>query len=658
MKKLIQLLVCWGLFLVGINASAQTVSTATDNAGNSIAVGTIDPNWVITAGPIGPNVARRVTSHGAWQPTPAAFNSGWINNTGNLNNSVPGVYTFERTFTVPAGMASFSTNFSVACDDVFQNLWLVRPNGTTIPLTLPTNSYFLQPVGAYTETGPAPGTWKIRAQVNFVDQIGAFILAGDIQMICGPPPCNCTQLQPTFIYSMDQQCVGHFSPSGTIPSCLTNLQYSWKVNGVSAGTGAAFNYPFPGNGNYNICLTVTGTAPNGTTCSREYCKVVNITGCQCKCDDLQASFDYNLDPQCTGNFNSNSTVPACLSNVSYNWYVNGIFQGSGATYSYPFPGNGNYTVCLTVTGTAPDGTVCTKTYCKDVQVTGCEPCNCEDLLPTLNYQQTTSNPCSVLFYAGGTTPACLQNLTYKWYSNNVLIGTTSTLNYSFPGNGVYNICLIVTGTKPDGTTCTKEVCKEVAINGCNAFCSCSQIQPNFIANISGCAGTFTASGTVPACLQNVTYTWSVNGMGVGNNATLNYTFPGSGSYNVCLMITGMANGVFCERIVCRTINVNCLQVPPNGKAAPRHTLEQTMSVYPNPADEQLNIQFDLKKSGQVILLVKSIDGKELERKTLTAEVGTQHFELKLPSTLSSGIVFVEVLADGQRTVRKVEVLKK
>lgn len=657
MKKLIQLLVCWGLFLAGNNVSAQPLSTGTDFAGNAIAVGATDPSWVITAGPIGPNVARRVTSHGAWQPTPAAFNACWINNTGNLNNSVPGIYTFERTFTVPTGLASFTTNLSVACDDVFQNLWLVRPNGTTIPLTLPANSYFLQPVAAYTETSPAAGTWKIRAQVNFIDQIGAFIVAGEINVLCGPPPCNCSQLQPSFIWSMDQQCVGHFSPSGTIPSCLTNVQYSWKVNGTPAGTGAAFNYPFPGNGVYTICLTVTGTLPTGATCSREYCKDVTVTGCQCKCEDLQASFDVNLNPQCTGNFTSTSTVPSCLHNVTYNWYVNGIFQGSGATYSYPFPGNGNYNVCLIVTGTTPDGIVCTKEVCKNVKVEGCEPCNCQDLIPVINFQTSTSNPCKVLFYAGGTAPACLQNLTYKWYANGVLIGTGSSLNYSFLSDGTYNICLIVTGTKPDGTTCTREVCKNITITGCSTFCNCSQLQPNFVANISGCSGTFTASGFIPACLQNVTYTWSVNGMNVGSSSTLNYNFPGSGTYTVCLMVMGMINGQLCERVVCRQITVNCGIVTPSGRTAPK-TLEQTVNVYPNPADEQVKIDFDLKKSGQVSVLLKSIDGKVLTSETVKAESGAQHFELKVPQTVASGMIFVEVLAEGQRIVRKVEVLKK
>lgn len=664
MKKLLRSLLCLVLLLAGNHLSAQNVSTAIDNNGASIAVGVTDPNWVVVAGPAGAGTTKRIPSFpNAWVLTPIALtNAGWINQSGGLTNTIPGNYTLERSFTISGTITSFTTNLKVAFDDELLSLVLVDPSGGVIPLsyaTTPTPLYSLTPVGTYTQLLPATGTWKIRAVLHAVDNFAGFMLSGDIKTTCGPLPCDCDAFNPSFLYTLDTACAGHFSLSGNVPACLQNVAYEWQVNGITVGTGNTLDYYFPGNGTYTICLIATAWTPDGKPCYKEYCKEVKITGCDCKCEDLKPSFLYTLDQQCTGHFSQNGTIPSCLHNVTYNWSVNGTLVGSGLTFDYLFPADGTYNVCLVVTGTMPDGTICSKEYCEHVQIINCKPCKCQDLQPDFSSLFNFNNHCKVFFHALGLVPSCLQNVTYSWYANNVLMGVGTTLNYNFPGDGHYNVCLVVTGTLPNGGACEQQICHDVEIVNCSP-CNCSLLQPNFIANVTGCDAALIASGSIPACMIDPTFVWKLNGSIIGTGSTLNYTFPGNGTYDVCLEVVGVINGVECHKKICRKVTItNCTMLAPN-KAAPGKgdLLGESVKLYPNPANDVLTVEFRPESAGEVTILLKSIDGRELLRKSVSATASLQRFDLKVPSSVVSSMIFVEIHTSGQRIIRKVEVLRK
>ncbi len=555
-------MVCLGMvFLTGSNLLAQNVSTGTDNAGNSIPVGAVDPNWVITAGPVMPT-AYRVVSHPSWEPTPVlGTNAGWINGTGTLYNNPPGIYTFERSFTISNSISSFTTNFDVAVDDVLLTLELIDPTGAAIPLAPPPSSPFLQPVPNYTQVAPMMGTWKIRARVFFADPLGGWLLSGYIRTTCGDEPCNCEDLQPIFDYTINL-CEGTFYAGGDIPDCLHDIKYDWYVNGSYVGSGTPFTYTFPGNGSYTVCLKVSGVTADGTKCEKEFCKSISITDCDCDCSQLQPNFDFIVD-QCKGIFYAGGNIPDCLSDVKYDWYVNGWYVGSGTPFSYVFPSNGTYVVCLVISGTMPDGSICSKEFCREIKVKNCG-CNCDQLQPTFDY---VIDLCKGIFTAGGNIPTCLQNVKYDWYVNGGYVGSGTPFSYTFSGNGTYVVCLRVSGIMPDGSKCEKEFCREVTITDCG--CHCEQLQPNFDFIIDQCKGIFYAGGNIPACLTNIKYDWFVNGGFVGSGTPFSYIFPGNGTYLVCLKISGtMPDGSICSKEFCKEVTItdcgcNCEELQPN-----------------------------------------------------------------------------------------------
>lgn len=186
MKKMYLILLT---FFIGFCSMAQiNVSTST-NAGAYVTPPNQDPNWVVS-GQSGPSAQAYAQQSypGFWQPTPInVTNAGWINPSPNQSEDTPGVYTFERSFSIDTCTATFACNFSVAWDDILVSLVLVRPDATTIPLTWVANSqpYFLSNPITNVINSPATGIWKIRAKVKYIDELGGFMLSGYINPTLG-----------------------------------------------------------------------------------------------------------------------------------------------------------------------------------------------------------------------------------------------------------------------------------------------------------------------------------------------------------------------------------------------------------------------------------------------------------------------------------------
>jgi len=539
------------------------ISTGIDNSGNAIALGALDPNWTISAGPGGPATHRVASFSGYWQPTPVGLtNACWINSTGTYNDPI-GIETFDRDFVIPSGVGSFTTAFGIAWDDALMSLELIPPIGSAIPLVVPAApAYTVSPNINYTVYSPVPGTWKVRAKVQFIDQLGAFILSGYISTLCGdgPPPCDCQSMVADFDYTLDSDCNGHF----------------------------------------------------------------------------------------TGNTNSN-----CFNNANYEWSVDGSPVGTGQTFDYPFTTNGVHTVCLKVTSIAADGTVCEKVICKDV-VVQCNPCTCEGLTAQMN---VTVDACQGNFSAIAQGNSCMQNFNYEWSVNGVVVGTGPSMPFGFPGNGMYVVCVKVTSTLPDGTICEQQFCRDVKVDKCTT-CSCQQVNGNFLYTITNCNLNLTAQGLIPGCMVNSGYSWTINGSYAGAGPNISVPLPGSGAYVVCLTIsTVKPNGVKCEKQICKDITANCQKSLPSGRGVQSLQDDISVNLYPNPATDELNVDFTTSISGEATVTLRTVDGKEITRETRMTEAGNQHFQLAIPAFASAEVIMVEIDNGTERIVRKVTISK-
>lgn len=185
MKKILSTFLL--LIALAVNAFPQliNVSTGVTGTGGAILPVAPEPFWYISSSPYFPLTNATVMPFYSpfWQSTPVlGTNAGWINHTGSIFQSTPGIYTFERRFEVPPGRCSFSYDLDVTCDDVLMSIEFVDPGGNIIPLSAPSvpPAYVLDSVLGNTISSPAPGVWRLRVVVKFIDQIGGLLVSGFI----------------------------------------------------------------------------------------------------------------------------------------------------------------------------------------------------------------------------------------------------------------------------------------------------------------------------------------------------------------------------------------------------------------------------------------------------------------------------------------------
>ncbi len=125
--------------------------------------------------------------------------------------------------------------------------------------------------------------------------------------------------------------------------------------------------------NSEICVTVFHITGDDTCRVKLNACLPEITADTCSCDDFQsdvaAGFVWNENPPGTVNFTPNS-LTAC-DNIIWHWGDNITSTSTGnASISHTYSAPGSYDVCMFVTRTLPDGTVCASSeYCFTIMTT-------------------------------------------------------------------------------------------------------------------------------------------------------------------------------------------------------------------------------------------------------------------------------------------------
>lgn len=200
MKKIFSLLMSSIIYGMALS-QVINVSTGISSSGG------IDANWkVSTSTPASGNAFLLSTSifAGIWEPTPVSgTNAKWLSVAANTWGAGQTNYFYERKFTVPAGVGKLAFRLKVAYDDLLHGLALIKPDGTSIPLTVVhTASYRLSREIVDSLLCPPQGVWTIRANVFCADAQNrqgptGFLLSGNIQLTEGrgcrtqetPNPC-------------------------------------------------------------------------------------------------------------------------------------------------------------------------------------------------------------------------------------------------------------------------------------------------------------------------------------------------------------------------------------------------------------------------------------------------------------------------------------
>ncbi len=459
--------------------------------------------------------------------------------------------------------------------------------------------------------------------------------------------CKC-EVKADFKFDVSK-CDVRFEDKSTSSKCSQITDYIWDFGDGTTSNAANPTHTYASNGIYNVCLIVIGN--DGTSrCTDTICQRVEIKDCNpCKCG-LDPSMEIDIE-KCDVKFGGHAGNNACTQVLQYHWNF-----GDGSTSSLQNPGhtyaaNGSYTICLTVEGF--DGTdVCKATVCKVIDIKDCDGCPCD-----LNPQMDLSiDKCEVKFRGDAGANKCTNVNKYFWDFGD---GTTSTLQnpvHTYGTNGSYTVCLTVEGDN-GLVKCKKTICKVIDIRDCKD-CDC-KIGSNFMALYGiqdPCTLFFNESVSTNSCTNVLSYDWDFGDGTTSTSANPAHTFPGDGTYNVCLSVSG-SNGVkFCKDKFCKTITISgCKSIIKKSSTTSEGVNDFEASVFPNPFSNELSITFTNPVEQNVEVTLLNASGKQIalisneKRAAGSQDVSFNGTDLGL----ADGVYFVVIRSDSYLSYKKV-----
>lgn len=342
---------------------------------------------------------------------------------------------------------------------------------------------------------------------------------GIVLQTVGSGGCTATAFDSVAVGAGTQFCAANFSVSINGPtvsffnqSSGTNLSYDWDFgDGTnSTATNPAKTYNAPGT--YTVCLIVS----NPTGCSDTLCQPVVTTAGNCQAD----FFPFALGGTSYIFFNQSFLPPGdTLTAVLWD-FGDGASSTVPDTVSHTYASGGTYTVSLFIQTSSG----CTDTTTQQITVFPTTPC----------FASFTTTP------QGGTTVSFISTgagASYFWdFDDNGNTSTAVNPTYTFSSPGSYDVTLTV-----QDSSCTDSFTQTVTVSGGPVGCDADFFPLPLGGNTfqflltTPPAPTAVLNWTILDSLNNVLYDTTELGA-----ATLHYTFPGVGTYQVRLSLTDSA----------------------------------------------------------------------------------------------------------------------
>lgn len=523
-----------------------------------------------------------------------------------VQSGIGGPCLADFNYTVNNCTVNF-TNYSSGSGILTSCLWNFGDGGTSTAWS-PSHTY------------NATGMYNVCVTVNYMDSTTGGTTSCTycdslVWVQCASGPCFAD-----YNYNVSGNMV-FFTNTSTGNGTLTSTSWNFGDGGTSTQTNPTHTYTSPGT--YNVCVTVIyATSPlSSDTCT--YCDSIQVGSSGGPCTP---SFTYTQNSANTLNFTNTSSGSGTLTSSFWTFGDGGTSTLTNPTHTYTT--GGWFSVCLTVTY-AYQGTTTSCTWCDSVYIQG-----------------SGGGPCSANFapsylsgnavYFNNTSSGTGTVSSSMWTFGDGGTSTQMSPIHTYPNSGWYNVCLVMVYTTSSGSSTTCTYCDSIYIqsggsSGGNCFANAA-----FNQNVSGYTANFNNMSTCTNC-TSVSYSWNFgDGSALSTVASPSHTYNASGSYNVCLIITGYDSiqGT-CKDTLCKPINV--------GASSVQNVQSQTVQVYPNPAQEQITVVLNSEQTTTIRIL--DVSGRVQYQ--LEAEKASEGISIPVRQ-LANGLYFIQAESQGER----------
>lgn len=428
------------------------------------------------------------------------------------------------------------------------------------------------------------------------------------------PPCN---LSATVFGGPSSGTLTAYISSGTPP-----YTYNWS-NGATTQNTSWYN-PW--------CLEIT----DGLGCDTLICDSVVIIppSDPCSIDSIFAE---------VGSCDSLGYVYVDISFVAANTGGSGFqILGNGNSYG-PFTYGSSY---YTVGPILADGTT---VYTFTVQDVDSLNCSAVYTLGTIDCPPDTS--CEAFFISDdqGFNLMSFENLSvpnppptgfmveYDWsYGDGTIdysvVGDTS---HQYMSSGTYTVCLTMTmfDSLTQSVVCVDTYCETITLGGSGSGCQAAFTVNTNPSGLPALTVLFSNSSTATGSITS--YMWDFGDGSFSATPSPAHSYAAEGNYLVCLTIT--TSSPFCTSTACDTIKIENV-------ASSIIESEQSIDnvqLFPNPANEQLNVLVELKGSAMANITIYNTVGERLKGKDHLLNNGANLVNIAVHD-LPTGVYFVNV----------------
>ncbi len=357
----------------------------------------------------------------------------------------------------------------------------------------------------------------------------------------------------TLAISKDENCL-HFFDIGSVSGPLgSDLCVQWSLDGgpyVDGNNGINLTHQFDcfDEINHEICARVF--CCDNPENSIVICEQFEIN-CPCRLPS-SVGFDYTITADCNAVISPYWTDDYC-GDVCFGLTLDGTLVGDENTTNIPLGVSGTYDICFTVfCCDNPNNTV---THCETIEVE-CGGCTEPTIDDWFDYAVTAGADCYTYTFNNNVDDLLNSDeYCYFWCVDGTVIGTTTDLNYTFPADGSYEVCLKVFCC--ENWELIDQYCETVIID-CDPCPRDCEIDAFWQETVSGNTVSFTDFSIAGPGTVITNWDWN---FGDSNTSTLQnpvHTYATAGTYTVCLYVTAVYDdGTECEDHFCWTVTTEC-----------------------------------------------------------------------------------------------------